>query len=262
MAKIDGCYPNTNVLINKFEIKDEDTLKDIEANITSTETLKALTKKGIEGKLDYEHLKKIHKTLFSKIYSWAGKERSVNIAKGFSFCDVGMLPDFSNDIFSKLKRENFYLDNNKTDTITKIADLYGDLNCLHPFREGNGRSNKLFCQYIAGINGIQFDFSKIDKNEWNQASIYSAYGSNNMLNDILQNISEDITLEQTNFFRKSCSIPILEMENNKNSIIDEVDKTFDDMKLNQTIKENNTQIEFTPRPNTTPKADMDKGLKK
>lgn len=81
------CYPGSNVLRNKLIITDKDILEEEERRITSLRTAEAM-KKGIRGKFDFNHLKRIHKFLFGDIYDWAGNIRLVNISKGNQFCRV------------------------------------------------------------------------------------------------------------------------------------------------------------------------------
>lgn len=81
----DYCYPGTYVLKNKLNITDENELRSAERSITSLRTAQ-LIQNPIEGKLDFNYLKNIHKFIFGDIYEWAGTVRTVNIAKGNSFC--------------------------------------------------------------------------------------------------------------------------------------------------------------------------------
>ena len=75
------CYPNTEVLRNKLNIKDIKKLQIYEAKITAAKSL-GLRKKGITGDFDVKHIKQIHKYLFEDIYPFAGEFRTENIAKG------------------------------------------------------------------------------------------------------------------------------------------------------------------------------------
>lgn len=99
------CYPGTDVLINKLDIHDPDILHDAERDLTARRLLQ-LEQEPIKGKFDYNHLKRIHKFLFQDLYLWAGKERTVDIAKSDMFCRAAFLSDQTSMIFSKLKRES------------------------------------------------------------------------------------------------------------------------------------------------------------
>ena len=76
----DNCYEGTTCLINKFDIRDENKLSEIEANITFAKTA-MLDDAPIKGNFDFEHYKKIHEFLFCDLYDWAGQIRTVNISK-------------------------------------------------------------------------------------------------------------------------------------------------------------------------------------
>lgn len=194
-----GVYYNSYILVNKFNVKD-DSLADIEAYLTADKMFDLLWNKKLTGLLDFSYLKSLHKYIFKDIYEWAGNIRNVNISKGFQFTDVRLIMDYANDIFKKLCKDRYYQDFNKELLINKIADLYGDLNCLHPFREGNGRANKAFIQIVAGINGYLFDFSLISKEDWINASIASCYGDNNKLIHLLEKSLFVIDEEEKNRF--------------------------------------------------------------
>lgn len=73
-------YPNTEIMINKFNIKNSNELNSMEADFTSSR-LKDIIQYGLEGKFDLEHLLKYHFTIFQDIYYWAGQLRTINIEK-------------------------------------------------------------------------------------------------------------------------------------------------------------------------------------
>lgn len=136
------CYPNSSVLKNKLNIRDADELKSAEREITSLRTAQAILNR-IEGNFDFEHLKKIHYFLFGDIYEWAGKIRTVNISKGNQFCLYEYIQDQLDEIFMKLCRENYLKDcNEKIEIAKRLAYYLGEINSIHPFREGNGRGTK------------------------------------------------------------------------------------------------------------------------
>jgi len=104
-------YENSDVAINKLDIKDLEIITEIEKEliITAYETLHTKLDEAVIFNEDY--LCKTHHTIFSSLYEWGGKYRSVNISKGYSmFCPYMNLDSFSNDIFSKLKNDNYLKD--------------------------------------------------------------------------------------------------------------------------------------------------------
>lgn len=100
------CYKGTNILINKFNIMDEEKLSQVEADITYMTTHR-LINKPVYGKFDLKHLQDIHKTIFSKIYPFAGKIRDEEIGKGgVWFALPQYIKPYADDLFKKLKKKN------------------------------------------------------------------------------------------------------------------------------------------------------------
>ena len=84
------CYPDSDVLINKLDIRELDKLHTFERKLTMLRLLE-LMDKPISGKFDFKHLQAIHRYIFQDVYDWAGKVRTVDIAKGNMFCNVRLL---------------------------------------------------------------------------------------------------------------------------------------------------------------------------
>lgn len=87
----------------------------------------------------------------------------------------------------KLKRENFLLDiSDKTNMCMRLAFYLGEINMIHPFREGNGRTQRIYIEQLCLNNGrFEIDFSEISKEEMLEASIKSATVSNRMLESLI-----------------------------------------------------------------------------
>ncbi len=164
------CYPNTNVLKNKLCITDEAELKKAEREITSLRTAQLL-QNPIHGTFDFNFLKKIHQFLFGDIYEWAGKTRNVNISKGNQFCRCEFIEEQMNIVMQQLEDEN-YLSGMKRDKLaSRLAFYLGEINAIHPFREGNGRTQRMFVGLLAECNGYYLDFTKITNEEMLKASL-------------------------------------------------------------------------------------------
>ncbi|MCR4924669.1 MAG: Fic family protein [Clostridiales bacterium] len=157
------CYPNSNVLINKLGIKNQYELITAEREITSLKI--ALAKvETIKGNLDFEHLKNIHKFIFEDIYTWAGEIRRVNISKGNQFCLSQNIELYASAIFAKLKADNYLIDYDGN-IAHCLAYYLSEINVLHPFREGNGRTQRVFIEYLADHAGYKIDFSNVTQDE-------------------------------------------------------------------------------------------------
>ena len=130
-------------------------------------------KNPIKGKFDFNHIKKIHVFLFGDIYEWAGKVRIVNISKGNQFCLCQYIDSQMEDVLNKLKKEK-YLEGLDIVNMSKRLSYYlGEINAIHPFREGNGRTQRMFIQELSEYNGYRLDWSKIKEEEMLEASVQS-----------------------------------------------------------------------------------------
>lgn len=135
------------VLRNKLGIWDEDSLNEAERMITSYKLAKLYLDTGAQS-FDANHLKSIHKFLFEDIYPFAGEFRRENISKRITFCLVQFIePELDRTLKNAIKMVPKLVDR---DTLLRyITELYSDLDMIHPFREGNGRTEREFMrQYI------------------------------------------------------------------------------------------------------------------
>lgn len=164
MSDTKYCYPDSDVLVNKLDIRDPNKLQIFERKLTMLRLLE-LIDKPIEGKFDLKHLQAIHAYIFQDVYDWKGKIRTVDIAKGNTFCNVRFISSQADAIFSKLKEE-YYLAGLEEYMFTKrLAYYFSEINALHPFREGNGRSQREFIRSLALKNGYLIYFEKASKEE-------------------------------------------------------------------------------------------------
>lgn len=183
------CYPDTNVLINKLNIKDQDTLHNAERAITTVRGAELL-KAPLPKTFDFATLKNIHKTLFKDIYSWAGKVREVPIAKSNLFCLPPFIEPMAAEIFQNLKSESYLKNLSPDEFISRLAFYMGEINALHPFREGNGRTQRLFFVQLARAAGYELAFDQIDSGRLLNADIESMAGHYTLLETLLkENIS-------------------------------------------------------------------------
>lgn len=97
--------------------------------------------------------------------------RTVNISKGNQFCRYDYIEQQAETLFDKLKAENYLKDCKSIIEIGKrLAYYLSEINVIHPFREGNGRTQRLFIELLAKNAGYEIDFMKITKEEMLEAS--------------------------------------------------------------------------------------------
>ena len=181
------CYPNSSVLKNKLNIEDEKALSEAEREITAIKTLE-LIDRPLKGDLDFNYIKRLHKHLFSDTYVWAGEIRRIDISKGNIFCQYELIEVNSEVLFNELKAEN-YLEGLDKDTIIKrLAYYLGDLNTIHPFREGNGRVQRLFIRELASRIGYLVNFDGITTEEMVRASDMTFYHDYEMMEELIARV--------------------------------------------------------------------------
>jgi cell filamentation protein len=159
--------PQTNILHNLFNISDQTELDQLEAEITYVEIGAILIDSDVKSyTYDFNLLCDIHKRLFSAIYEWAGETRTLDMEKGTTyFAHVPYILSESTRLFDELKRENGLQGLSKDDFIKRVAHYYGELNVIHPFREGNGRTIRVFFSLLAYRAGWNIDWSRMDSQE-------------------------------------------------------------------------------------------------
>ena len=180
------CYENSEVLINKLNIKDKELLYQAEKKIVLAK-LYELRQNNQIGEFDLKHFVSIHKFLFEDIYTFAGLFRTENIAKGtFSFAEWEYIEGELIKLLNRLKEENYLNGLSKEQISERLAYYMAELNVLHPFREGNGRVIREFIRELAYKNGYNFNMQNIEPIEMYNASIKSIVDTTDLAKVILK----------------------------------------------------------------------------
>lgn len=155
-------------LTNKLEGVTEYSQVNEADRIFSAIRYRELQVAPIEGNFDKEHLCKIHEYLFQDIYYFAGKFRDVNmeIDSVTRFTPARRLSSEAERIFGELKKDNYLKNLDKEKFVDKLASFMTELNKLHPFREGNGRSKRVFVGQLAQEAGWELNWSAVEPKEW------------------------------------------------------------------------------------------------
>ncbi len=165
-------YPGTHVLINKYNCRDAEELRELEARSTMG-NLVYLQLHPISGKFDFKHLKDIHYFIFQDIYEWAGKVRTVDIGKNNLFCRAQFISDYAKEVFSDFYSSCEEAKDDRALFTERVVSHFADMNALHPFREGNGRSQREFTRELCLQCGYVFDLTSTTYKEMVQASVLS-----------------------------------------------------------------------------------------
>ena len=126
------CYPDTSILINRLDIHDKSQLFAAETSLVAIR-LYQLYQNPIKGKFDYSHLCRIHHYIFQDLYSWAGKTRTVNIAKASLFCLVQFIPSYAGSIFPNYFNDCMRAKDDPEEFVHVFTEHYANLKKKYKF---------------------------------------------------------------------------------------------------------------------------------
>jgi len=171
-------YPKIGILRNLLDITDQEVLLFVES-VAVTKRIQELYENPIKIK-GIESLFEIHRYLFQDIYSWAGKKRNVEISKdGKQFFPTTHFENAYRFIDTLLYDYKKTRKNNKQQLVEKLAEILDNINYLHPFREGNGRTQREFVRLLALEKGLTLNLNPPDNK-----SIYEKYMQGTINSDI------------------------------------------------------------------------------
>ena len=153
--------PVTGVLYNKLGLRTATELEAAERDITHA-ALILLNESPVSASYDLPHLREIHKRIFGDLYRWAGQIRTVAIAKGAMFCLPQYIDSSAAVIFRELHDEDCLRGLRRGAFVGRLAYYLGEVNALHPFREGNGRAQRAFFGQLARDAGFTLAWQHLD----------------------------------------------------------------------------------------------------
>ena len=178
------CYPGTSVLRNLLNLTDEEALSNAERDLS------AAALEEIEFELppyDLPYWSRIHRQLFGGVYEWAGEIRTIDISKQDTrFCTAHRIEPESARLFRALESANWYEGLSREQLVPAIADFYGEMNMIHPFREGNGRAQRVLFEHIIINAGFGVDWWEVETPHWVPANIAAAFGDPRPLTEIFE----------------------------------------------------------------------------
>lgn len=164
------CYKGTGVLRNKSGLRDAEALEAFELEMTTLRAEEPLP----DGRFGPAHYRAVHRHLFQDVYSWAGRYRTVRTSKGGNpFCFPEHIPAQMDALFAQLKAGPCFTAPDPPSFASAAAEFLGELNAIHPFREGNGRSQLAFMHLIGLRAGRPFDFARVERETFLPAMIAS-----------------------------------------------------------------------------------------
>ena len=168
---------NIGDLRNLLDANSSEHLKELEAQIVFANELE-LESIAISRTSDLVELLALHKHLFGNVYDWAGQIRTVDIKKNSNnaeyFLIVSKIIEASHYVFNELTKEKYLKGLSNEEFIDRLAYFYDQLNYIHPFREGNGRVQRVFWTRVAYDAGYEINWDKVVGGENDEASRIAA----------------------------------------------------------------------------------------
>jgi cell filamentation protein len=179
------CYEGTSVLKNRLGLRTQDQLTEFEHAISSQRAEEPLP----AGNLDQRHYCALHRHLYQDVYDWAGELRTVRTSKGGNmFCYPENIAAQLKKLFGKLAAAKQFRELDADGFASAAADFLAELNAIHPFREGNGRTQLTFLKLIAATAGHSIEFGRLDAPAMLQAMIASFSGNEQPLARLIRGL--------------------------------------------------------------------------
>jgi cell filamentation protein len=193
--------PASGILRNNFGLTNQEALDRAEANsVLVRSTLLQLN--PLSGDFDSEHLKQIHSQLFQDVYDWAGQFRTIPLGKAdyipsqfIRFTPPELIEAELDEVFLQLAEDHYLAGLQRKEFARKAAALLSEINRIHPFREGNGRTQRHFVRQLAESLGYKLRFDLVSKERNIQASVRSAKGDVAMMERLLDEITDTARIQ-------------------------------------------------------------------
>ena len=160
-------YPGTNLFRNKLNLRDAVLLDRYERELVTDRIALGVP----AGAFTLRHLQAIHRHLFQDVYGWAGKIRTLEIAKdGHQFQFRAYIQTGMADVHRRIVAARYLQGLPREDFAARAGEIIGDLNDVHPFRDGNGRTQLQYLKQLGARAGHGLDLTRLERETWLHAS--------------------------------------------------------------------------------------------
>ena len=181
------CYRGTTVLKNRADIRHQDALEAFEHDAALQRAEEPLP----GGRFSASHYRAIHRHLFQDVYPWAGRYRSVRISKsGSMFCYPEHIAAQMRALFTHLKSRRFLHGLSRDAFIVEVVAFLAELNAIHPFRDGNGRTQLAFLDILAAYAGHPLAFERLQPDSMLVAMVASFRGDEEPLRQVIRHLTD------------------------------------------------------------------------
>lgn len=183
--------PVTGVFYNKLGLTDAGALTEAEYR-ASTIRLHELALRPLQGNFDLSHLQRIHAFMLQDVYPWAGQLRSVETSSRAPFAKPEFIIPAAQAVFSEVARRGHFVGLDLDTFVDRAAWLYGEINAIHPFREGNGRANCQMLSQLAHEAGFDIRWAGVTQAELDAAAAHAMGNTSDRLREILVRVTGDV----------------------------------------------------------------------
>lgn len=179
------CYDGSTVLRNKAGLLEQPALDEFEAAMF---TLRA-SEPWPRGDLTPAYYKRLHHHFFQDVYDWAGMYRTIRIAKGGNwFCYPEYIEAELERLFSRAEKDDWFTALDAPDFAREVASFFADLNAIHAFRDGNGRTQMALLSILTDLGDYGFNEDVLVPERVLAAMIESFHGRNEGLQFLIRDL--------------------------------------------------------------------------
>ncbi len=184
-------YPGTKCLVNFFNLTNKGRLRKVELFCANARTCELFLEEKKRA-FTFEYLQELHQAIFGDVYPSAGAVRYEEVSKRTEFCRPANIEKMAGEIFQKLSRDKYLAHlEDRADFINDLAFYMGEMEALHPFRDGNGRTARFFFYSLVKNAGYNIMWGEADPNRSLEANIAAIDGDYQPLIDVLEELVVD-----------------------------------------------------------------------
>lgn len=174
-----GCLRNRLGIIDRIELQNAER----SASLLREQSIRM---HGLPGSYDLPHLQTFHRTIFQDVYPWAGEIRTCELARTHPFCRPEYIEEQATQLLSNLAGEEHLRGLERADFVDRLTHYFSEINAIHPFREGNGRTQRIFFEQLARDAGFVLDWSLTTEHENVEACVAAIEGDTERLKSLLE----------------------------------------------------------------------------
>ena len=176
--------PASGCLRNRLGITDQAELQNAERSASLLRE-QSIRMHGLPGIYDLLHLQAFHHTIFHDVYPWAGEIRTCELARTHPFCRPEYIEEQATQLFANLAAEDHLRGLERSDFVDRLTHYFSEINAIHPFREGNGRTQRIFFEQLARDAGYVLNWSQTTEHKNVEACVAAIEGDVQQLRSLL-----------------------------------------------------------------------------